>query len=102
VDTHDSLDCTNQDEVILFLFPELAIFSSFQAMVSNMSWPCGVCQSADSKTKLYLLQWKKALTSASSFKDVQSLKLPPQEEIAQFIEQGNMHSVASILVLQCM
>jgi short-subunit dehydrogenase len=60
-----------------------------------MSWPSSLWQSAYYTTKLYLLQWKKALTSASSNKDVRSLKLPPQEEIAQFIDQGNKCSVAS-------
>lgn len=59
-----------------------------------MSWPSSLWQSANSTTKLYLLQWKKALTSASSLKDVRSLKPPTQEEIAQFIEQGNKHSAA--------
>jgi hypothetical protein len=36
---------------------------SFQAMVSNMSWPSGLWWSANSTTKLYLLQGKKALSS---------------------------------------
>jgi hypothetical protein len=28
VDTNDSLDCTNEDDIILFLFPELCAFVS--------------------------------------------------------------------------
>jgi hypothetical protein len=33
MDTNDSLDCTNDDEVILSLFPEL-----FEFMISNQNW----------------------------------------------------------------
>jgi hypothetical protein len=29
VDTNDSLDCTNENEIILFLFPELYAFVSY-------------------------------------------------------------------------
>jgi hypothetical protein len=60
---------------------------SFKDVISSMSWPSGLWQEADSKTKLYLIKWKKALSSASSFKDVRSLKAPTPSEVEEYEKQ---------------
>ncbi len=61
-----------------------------------MNWPSGLWHGADTKTKLYLIKWKKALSLASSFKDVHSLKPLTLAEVEEYENEGK-HSLAIAL-----
>jgi hypothetical protein len=69
---------------------------SFQSLIYTMSWPSGLWNKVDTKTKLYLIKWKKLLSSASSFKDVHSLKPPTPAEVEEYENQGKRSSAMAL------